>query len=181
MTRLLRSLLAKIDAWPPRVLLWVNLALAGFIALAHGGALLAIHAHPMPGAPDIERLAMVSLPLAGVVLGSAVLGLAVTRTQRLVLAFHGVVFLAAATLEVAWGISLLVHGIPAGSFSWSVGLFSVSVAYAVIVFSRFTVPVRFRMSFPAYYSPALTLAVAVPIDIGAIIRFTHELSARFGN
>jgi hypothetical protein len=181
MTRFLRSLLAKTDAWPPRVLLWVDLVIAGFVALAHGGALLAIRAHPTPDAPDIESLAMVSLPLAGLLLGSAVLGLAVAKVQRPVLALHGVVFLAAAIVEVVWGINLLVHGIPSGNFSWSVGLFSVSVVYAVFVFSRFTVSARLRASLPIYYSPVLALAVAVPIDIGVLVRFTHELNARFGS
>ena len=142
--------------------------------------MLAVRAHPTPDARDIERFAMVSLPLAALIILSSALGLALAKAQRLALAVHGAAFLAAAVAEFSWGISLLFQGIPAGNFSWSVGLFSISVAYAVFVFSRFTVLSRFRAVPSIYFSPALALAAAVPVDIGVIVRFTYELNSPFG-
>jgi hypothetical protein len=83
MTRWLRFILAKTDTWSPRVLLWVNLALAASIVLAHGGALLALRAHPTPDAPDVESLAIVSIPLAGLILLSAAVALVLAKFQSL--------------------------------------------------------------------------------------------------
>lgn len=180
MNRWLRSVLARADAWSPRKLLWVSLALAALVGFAHGGALLALRAHPTPEAADVERLTMVSLPLVAIVLVSALAGLALSKLQRPVLALHGVLFLAAASYEVVWGAGILIRGIPAGNFSWSVGLFSLSVAYAAFVFSRFSVPAGLRATPSFYFLPVLALAIAVPIDLGVMGRFAYEINSRFG-
>jgi len=180
MNRWLRAVLSRADAWPARKLLWVSLGLAAFVGFAHGGALLALRAHPTPDAPDIESLTMVSLPLVAIVLVSALAGLVLSKLQRPVLALHGVLFLAAASYEVVWGTGILVRGIPAGNFSWSAGLFSLSVAYAAFVFSRFSVPFNLRASPSVYFLPVVALAIAVPIDLGVMARFAYEINSRFG-
>jgi hypothetical protein len=180
MTRLLRSLLEKADAIKPRVILWGNLGLAGLIALAHGGALLAVRAGPTPDAAAIQSLAAVSLPLAGLVALSSAAALIANRAQSIALGLQGVILAGAASVELAWGVSLLLRGVPAGNFSWSVGLFSASVCYAVFVLSRFGIPARLRATALAYFSPAMALAVAVPIDVGVFVRLTQEMARRFG-
>jgi len=180
MTRVLRSLLAKADAWSPRVLLWINLALAGFVSVAHGGALLVARANSSADVPDIESLATVSLPLAALVFVSGVLGLAVQRLRHAILGLHGAVFLFAAIEQFVWGIELLVRGIPSGNFSWSVGLFTATVAYAVYLFSRYTVPAKLSAMPAIFYSPAFALVAAAVVDIGVIVRFASQMFAQFG-
>ena len=175
-----RSLLLKADTLKPRVFLWINLGLSAFVALAHGGALLAVRANPTPDAAAIESTAAISLPLAGLVGCAAAAALLWRRLQSLTLGFHGIVLAGAAMVELAWGVSLLINGIPVGNFSWSVGLFSASVSYSVLVLSRFSAPAQFRSSAAVYFSPAVALAVAVPIDIGVFVRFTQQMAAHFG-
>jgi hypothetical protein len=180
MTHLLRSLLIKADAWSPRALLWVNIVLAGFVTVAHGGALLVANAQGSPDIAEIRSLAAVSLPLAALVLACSVLGLASLRLRLAALALQGAVFVFAVAPQLLWGVELLVHGIPLGNFAWSVGLFTVTAAYAVYVFSRYTVPARLRTKAAIYYSPLLTLGVAAVVDVGVFVRFALQLGGGFG-
>ena len=81
MNRQLLSLLEKANAINPRIFLWTNLGLAGLIALSHGGALLLVRAKPTLDAGPIESIAIISLPLAGLIALSAAIALAVNRLQ----------------------------------------------------------------------------------------------------
>ena len=71
----MRTLLAKVDSVPERVLLWINAALACLIGLAHGGALAITYAKPTPGAEGIRQLASVSLPVAALIALTAAVAL----------------------------------------------------------------------------------------------------------
>jgi len=179
-TNPLRTLLTKIDTLRPKVFLWANLGLSAFVALAHGGALLAVRAKPIPDAGAIERIAAVSLPLAGLIGCSAAAALFWKPLQSLTLGFHGIVLAAAAMFELAWGVSLVLNGVPAGNFSWSVGLFSASVCYSALVLSRFSVPTQYRSSALVYFIPVVALAIAVPLDIGVFVRGVQQVAAHFG-
>jgi hypothetical protein len=171
---LVRTLLAKWDRIPARKLLWANLALGLLVGLSHGGALLAARAKPTPGAEEILSMVPYTLPLAALVALSAAFGL-LQRTRELhMLAFHGLIFFVCALAELAWGVSLIVVGIPAVNFAWSVGLFTASIAYAVFLFSRYAVPVGLRSMPALYYAPVLAIGVAVPVDLGVFLRFTRD-------
>jgi len=179
MVRFFHSLLAKAYAWSPRALLWTNLALAGWVALATGGAFLVARDHPTPYAPSVEKVAVVSLLVASIFL-TTVLALAVPRFRPVALAFHGALLLAGAAAMFVWSVGLLIYGIPTDvRFSWSVGLFTAIVAYAVYVFARYTVPASIRAWPAIYYSPLFALIVAAAVDIGVIVRFTHDMSRHF--
>jgi fructose-specific phosphotransferase system IIC component len=75
---------------------------------------------------------------------------------------------------------LLIHGIPSGNFAWSVGLFTVTAAYAVYIFSRYTVPARLRSKPAIFYLPLLTLGVAAVVDVGVFVRFLLQLGGGLG-
>jgi hypothetical protein len=171
---LVRTLLAKWDRIPARKLLWANLALGLLVGLAHGGALLAARAKPTPGSEELLSTVTYTIPLAALVALTAAFGL-VRRTRELhVLTLHGLIFFAGALAELIWGFSLFASGIPEGSFAWSVGLFTASIAYASFLFSRYAVPVRVRSTPAFYYSPALAIALAAPIDLGVFLRFARD-------
>jgi hypothetical protein len=103
MTQLFRSLLTKADAWSPRALLWINIALAGFVTVAHGGAVLVANAQGSPNIAETRSLASVSLPLAAFVLACSVLGLASLRWRPSALASQGAVFVFAVAPQVLLG------------------------------------------------------------------------------
>jgi hypothetical protein len=171
---LVRTLLAKWDSVPGRTLLWANLALGLFAGLTNGGALIAALAKPTPGSEGVLSEVVYILPLAGVVALSAAFGLVQRTRERQVLALQGLVFIAGAAAELIWALSLLIGGIPAGNFVWSVGFFTASIAYAAFLLSRYVVPIGLR-SMPAfYYAPAFALAAAAPVDLGVFVRVARN-------
>jgi hypothetical protein len=173
--------LAKADAMSERKLLLINVALACFVALAHGGALAITYTKPTPDAEGIRHLASISLPIAALVILSAAVALFSPGSRRTVLSLHGLVFAASSVLMLLWGLGLLVNGIPEGNFSWSVGLFSLWVAYSVFVLSRFTLPSYLRSQPVVFYAPVAALLIAAVIDIGVFLRLMNEIGARFGS
>ena len=170
MIKTLRTFLEKTYAIPGRNFLWVNIALAGFVALAHGGALAVTYVTPTPMASEIRQLALISLPVVAVVLITAAGGLISTQLRLRVLALHGIVFAAGESFLLLWALGVLFNGLPQGRFSWSVGFLSASACYASVLFCRFSIPMHLRSSWGAYYAPVFALACAVPLDFGVLIR-----------
>jgi hypothetical protein len=177
----LRAWLDKAYAPSQRKLLWINLVIACLIAVAHGGALwLAISANS-PDAQEIRPLATVSVPIAAFVILSAVAGLIRPESRPHVLAMHGLVLLVGVLVLLGWAATLLIGGLPKGNFSWSPGLLSASVFYAFLVFCRFTLSARVKALPGVYWVPLVALFLAVPVDVGIIIRFFVELGDRMGS
>ena len=176
----MRTLLAKVDSVPERVLLWINTALACLIGLAHGGALAITYAKPTPGAEGIRQLPSVSLPVAALIALTAAVALVQSDLRRVALAAHGWALVAAAAGTLVWAISLLVRGFPEGNFSWSPGLMSVLVCYSVFVASRYGVPSQVRGRPAFFYAPVAALGIALPIDLGVFVTVIGEMGERFG-
>jgi hypothetical protein len=176
----LRALVNKVDGIPERALLWANLALAGLIGLAHGGALAITYAKPSPDAEAIRQLASISLPTAAVVLLTAVTALVQVRFRQAVLGLHGLLFALAAVVAVLWAVSILVSGIPDGKFVWSVGMMSALVTYAFFVASRYSVPKRLRDRVVVFYAPLLALLVSIPIDVAVFVKTLSAVTKAFG-
>lgn len=182
MTTFLRSLQARADAWSPKALLLANLVMALLVTVAHGGALL-LSRRGGADAPDalaIEALTTVSLPLAAFVVLTACVGLLARNTRIHVLGVHGAVLGIAVVVQLWWAAELILLGLPEENFSWSVGLFSASIAYGVLVFTRYTLPSRFRIGAAWQFAPLLALGVAAVIDVGVFVRAINEFTSGFG-
>jgi len=173
----LRTLLGKADGVPEKGLLWANIGLACLVALAHGGALAITYAKPTPDAEDIRQLAMFSLPIAAVVIVTAVAALIRVDLRRWVLGVHGFVLASSAAWGLLWALSILLEGIPKGNFRWSVGWLSAWVAYSVFVLCRFSLPPRLRAQPAVFYAPAIALVVAAAVDVGVFLRLADEIGA----
>jgi hypothetical protein len=179
MAHQLRALLLKADSCPVSKLLWLNFALGIFVFSANAMALWLIRTHPSPDAANVEHIARVVLPLAVIVLMASSLGLVFRSWRPQALAFLGLVFLAFAVIGFAWGVDLIINGIPFANFSFSPGFFSLSIAYAAFLFSRFTLPHRYRDLPAAFCAPVLALVVAIPVDIGIMVVFVQKVSSMF--
>ena len=82
-----------------------------------------------------------------------------------------ILFVGALASCLSWAIELLIGGIPYEQFSWGIGLLSAVVCYTAFLLSRFSMPERTRSSALIFYLPVITLAVALPVDVGVSIRF----------
>jgi hypothetical protein len=176
----LRAVLGKVDRIPESVLLWINVALAGFVALAHGGALAITYLQSVPEAGDIRQIASISLPIAAVVILTGVAALVRANYRRAALAIHGVLLGVSAIAILLWALSLVAGGIPYANFAWSPGLMTAWVCYSVFVASRYSVPGRLRTRDSAFYAPLFTLVIAASVDVGVLMRFIGEMGRRLG-
>lgn len=171
MIETLRTLLEKAYGIPERTLVWVNIVLAGLVALAHGGALALTFSEPTPDASEIRQLASISLPIVIVIFISAAAALINSQLRPRVLAFHGIVLSAAEGFLLLWALGVLFNGAPEGvRFSWSVGFLSASACYASVLLCRFSFAPYLRSSWAVYYGPVITLACAALIDVGVFVR-----------
>ena len=170
MNETLRILLDKAYSIPERKFVWVNIVLAGVVAFAHGGALAVTYAKPTPDAAEIRQLALISLPIAIVVILTAAAALFYAQWRPRVLALHGIVFAVGVSILLFWALGVLVNGIPEGRFSWSVGFLTASVGYAAVLFCRFSIPPHLRSSRGVYYAPIFALICAAPVDVGVLLR-----------
>jgi hypothetical protein len=150
--------------------LWVNVVLALFVTLAHGGALIAAESRSSPELGDIRAVAMFSLPLCAVILISALAVLAYKPWARQVLALHAVIASLSAAGFFLWAITLLLRGFPEGNFVWTVGILSAWVGYATVLALRFLLARTSSALSAVYYVPALAFLVALAVDIGVLLR-----------
>lgn len=178
-----KALLSKLGAFPDRKFVWINLVVSGLITLAHGGALIAFRAANPDDAPT-ESLSMVyiSIPLFLTVFGTACAALIWRKATVYVLAFQGVVFLVAAIALLVWAAKILIVGMPDGNFSWSVGLLTASVFYAVFLFVRYSLPSGIKDRPAIAVAPLLFLFVSIPVDIGVLLTmFRDDVSVTVEN
>ncbi len=165
-----KALLTRLDSISERKLLWVNVALAFFVALSHGGALAVSSSAPTAQANEIRQLAMVSLPMAAFVILAAATAIWRPHLTRAVLGMHGAVLFVSAAALLLWALSILIGGLPSGQFVWTTGLLTAWVGYAVFVMSRYTIAARLRGLPAVFFSPVLAVVLALPVDIGVVIR-----------
>ena len=181
MIAVLRTFLGKADGIPEKGLLWTNAGLACFIAFAHGGALAITYSKPTPDAEDIRQLAMFSLPMAAVVIATAVVALIRVDLRRWVLGVHGFVLASSAAAGLFWASSILLVGMPAGNFRWTVGWLSAWVTYSVFVLCRFSLPPRLRAHPAVFYAPVIALVVAATVDISVLLRLAGDIGVHRGH
>ncbi len=180
MKRFFEAVLAKLDAASPRVFLYTNLAIAGFVLLAHGLLLLVLRLKPsIPQPEGVIGMTLVSLPVASFVILSSVAALLVERARAGVLAFHGASLLLGALAMLAFALHVVLWGMSGGDVSWTPGLFSLGIAYAVFVFTRYTVPVAWRTKPAITFAPVWSLAIAFVVEAAVLVRLVGGLVATF--
>lgn len=146
--------------------LWVNIALAVFILLAHGGGLAVSIAKPEQAPKDIWAVAICSLPVALGVLISGVFALRRPGLAPRVLSLHGYVLGASAVVMLIWAVSVLLSGPGESRFVWTVGFLTGWVAYSMYVMLRFSP--KFK-SAPRSAFYVVTL-LALCVDVGVFSR-----------
>lgn len=164
------AILMRFEAMSNRVFLLVNALLACFVALSHGGALLLSLSKPTTHAKEIQQLSMISLPLAALVLASALGALLRPGLAHSVLRTHGAVFAVSAAGLLTWAVAILFGLLPAERFIWITGFLTAWVVYSVFAVTRHTLPQSVRRNYAVYYSPIVALSIVLAVDIGVTLR-----------
>jgi len=142
MNRLL-NVLERMDRVKVTILLWVNAALAAFVALAHGGAIFVYHLGKVPEIAEQLPNLYVSASTAIIGMMLSLLGLTVLASRTIVLKIQTVLLLILALGMVYFAIDVIAAGpAPNVKFSWNPVLFAFVVAYPVYLARRTLMPVR---------------------------------------
>ena len=161
MGRLLNTL-ERMDRVKVTTLLWVNAALAVFVALAHGGAIFIYHLGKAPEIADqIPNLYVsASTAIIGVLL--SLLGLTVLASRTILLKIQTVLLLILALGMVYFAIDVIAAGPMTNvKFSWNPVLFAFVVAYPVYLARRTLLPVRSNSPAAFLFTPVWAAAGSV--------------------
>lgn len=167
-----------LDRIPDYIPLIVNVCLAGFVFLAHGGALALACLTGANDMKDILPLASVTLPLAAIVGLSSILGFFQPRFRSPILASHAIVLCVGAVALLLWSTSLLFKGIPEGNFGWSPGMLTFFCVYPVYLLRRTLLAKFIHRSRAIRLAPLAVLIIAVTVDVGVFVRTISAFAAR---
>lgn len=174
---MINNALQKLDGIPEKALLFVDLGLACFVGLAHGGALLIALAQQEEQLEFVRPLASVTLPLAGLIIVSSVAALVWKRSRSAILGAHAVVLTLGAAALLGWAVSILINGIPKITrFSWSPGMLTFLCVYPFYLLRR-TVLARFGKRFVVKYLHVMVLVIALAVDIGVFVKVLSLISS----
>jgi hypothetical protein len=161
---------AAIDKVPIIALLIGNAAVAGFVLVAHGGALAVAHSADPDKVREMLHIAMVSLPLSAIITLSSLAGLASTRWRGLILSGQALILGVGSLALFLWALSLLVGGLPQSRFAWAPGLMTAFCVYPVYVLRRTVFEKHTSASWLLYYSHLIALIIVLPVDVGVFAR-----------
>jgi hypothetical protein len=137
MSRILDAMskMNRIGAVP---LLWVNAAIAFFVASTHAAFLALVRAGKgPPGMSDDVWFTYITIPIALVVLVAAILALARSRMRASILKLQSISLLLGAVGLAYFGVRVAIVGVPSGvTFVWNPVLFALALAYPVYLVQR---------------------------------------------
>jgi hypothetical protein len=97
-------------------------------------------------------------------------------SRRLVLPFQAIVLLLSGVALLVWAGGIVIHGIPAGNFAWTPGFLTGWVAYSAFLCGRFACRDAWRQRPAIRYIAVIAAAVALPVDVGVLLRFVAKMS-----
>lgn len=172
----IRNRVQEFDAIPEYKLLIVDLCLAGFVGLAHGGSLAIALTNEPELLNDVLPLARISLPLAAIVLISSIVGIIWNRQRSIILSIHAIILFAGGSAALLWSVSILIHGLPEGSFAWSPGMLTFLCVYPIYLLRR-TLLRSFLQSVLVKYIHVLILVIVLVVDVGVFFKALTRFSA----
>ena len=178
---MIKKLIDWLDRIPEIALLIVNICIAGFVGLSHGGALALAVVTKAEDLAQIQSLARVSLPLAGLVFVTSIVALVWRQSRTPIMATQAVILCVGAGSLLVWSTSILISGLPKGNFAWSPGLMALFCTYPVYLLRRTLL--RKRLMTPAVrYLHLLVFLLALVVDAGvfgrALSSFRQEIMRR---
>jgi hypothetical protein len=156
-------------------LLLINAALAGFLLLAQGGALAAAYFAQPNKVSEILPKALVSLPLATIIILSSLAALLNTRWRSVILSGQALILVAGSVALFGWALSVLFRGLPQGRFSWAPGLMTAFCVYPIYVLRRTVFARHISACWWVYYLHLITLLVVLPVDAGVFARVISKM------
>ena len=129
--------LERLDRTKASTLLWINGAVAAFVVLAHGGAILINRLGKSPAIADQIPTLYLSVSAATFGLLLSLIGLIVSGSRTTVLKVQTLLLLALAVGMIYFAIDVIAFGpAPNINFSWNPLLFAFVIAYPTYMAQR---------------------------------------------
>lgn len=171
--------LASLDRIPEVVILGLNAAMGSFVFLAHGGALLLVLSGRVPTSPGyaemVRNMVPITLPVSGLVVVGSAIGLVWKHARRVVFPLQATVLFISALAALGWASTIVVRGIPEGTFSWGLGLLTGWMAYSTLLFTRCALH-KWKGRPLLVYLPVMAGAVTLAVEIGVFLRLLRRMS-----
>lgn len=155
--------------WKQSRFLTINAAIAGFVFAAHGGAAMITYQQHHSSAAEIRSLALVSLPLAALVMGGSLVALIKPALQGIVLKIQSVAGALLAIYLATWGVKLLVADALPPDFMWTPGILTLFVYYVAAMsmmhLAKPTAPHGWSRSVPT-----VLVCCAAALDVSVLVR-----------
>lgn len=149
----------RLDRVEVGTLLWINGAVAAFVVLAHGGALVVDRLGESPKIAGQLPLLYLSAALGLVGLLLSLLGLAVVASRTAVVKAQTLLLLALAAGMVGFAFHIIAFGpAPDTNFSWNPLLFAFVIAYPAYMIRRTFMPLNERRSAAWRFAPVWAVA-----------------------
>jgi len=163
------------DKIPIVILVLLNACLAGFVLLAHGGALVVAYVtHPSTAAETLH----VTLPgviLSALIMASSLAAVANTSARRSILLGQAAILCGGALALIGYALIVLMQGLPTSRFTWRPGLMTVFTVYAFYVMRRAVSGKRIAAFWLVNYSHLIALVVVLPIDFVVFLKATFRI------
>jgi len=156
----------SLDQISEKALLGVNLFLAAFVLLAHGGYTVLT----LSEGGEIPLMIMISVPLSILFIITCIVGFILSKYRFKILSVHSLILFLGSLFTLYYGLSILIRGLPEGNFSWGIGLFTFFCVYPVYLFRRTIVKGFISKSNVIKYAHVFVLIIAFSIDISVFIK-----------
>ena len=165
------SAVERMDRIQAPVLLWINAALAAFVAIAHGGAVLVNRFGKAPEISDAIPKLYVSTSLALLGLALSVVGLMVPRARTATLRVQAILLLVFALGMVYFAVDLIFSAPPPSEkFAWNPVLFAFVVAYPIYLARRVLLTPNMSASRTWLFAPVWGVLVSALLSAVVIWR-----------
>lgn len=157
-------------------LLKINLAVATFVLLANGSALLLGLSGKAPGVIASLLEVILILTVAACVAVTAIIALIKPEYRQRILVFHGVSLALGTTALLIWGLSLTV-GFTASTpkITWSVGWLTAFAAYSAYLVSQTTLASAHNRSIAIKYAYLWVGTIAFAVDVFIFTRLVSSI------
>jgi hypothetical protein len=158
--------IGSLDRISENALLGVNLFLAAFVLLAHGG----YTALTLSEGGKIPFMIMISVPLSILFILTCIAGFILSKYRLKVLSVQALILFIGSLFTIYYGLSILVRGLPEGNFSWGLGLFTFFCVYPVYLIRRTIFKGLISRSNVIKYAHVFVLIIALSIDIAVFTK-----------
>jgi len=174
---MLSKIVEVLDRVPEIILIIINICIAAFVILTHGGYLVLTYLQNGEQTSSGFDLIFVSLPLAILIFITCAIGFLKKELRGKILKVHAFVLSLGAIVCFFWATFILLGSFPEGGFAWSPGFLTFLCVYPVYILRRTVFLIKIKKSFFIKYFHVFTFLVVLIIDMSIFVKLINASNA----